>query len=315
MNLLQDSDCNTDGVNYLEDQIELVSRQQLGSNNGDTSREGAGIKISVGLLMSLLAFMTSHLVREYSEYHINDITNSNEEYLVPDIPTYTLIDLCIYQKFSKGQYTEQAIEKCVNKKLRKLKIEEMTVDSPTYLHMKKRIAELQDEFHTMEKADRTHRSDKKEKKLERKKQKHNLKEPKKEFSFATKNKLKVIKEKINSLLETEEFGKKFLKSIKNLDSNEEWYIKYNPIKNTIEILNTSSMPMEPSILKKNNQNLNGEWYFKLFGSSRAENRKKGETKDEMSQWFFKRGRHRTNKRNKAKWYFDYMSAREDTRYV
>lgn len=302
----------------------MVTNQQLATNNGETSKDGAGIKISVGLLISLLAFMTSHLVREYSEYHINDITNSNEEYLVPDIPTYTLIDLCIYQKFSKGQYTEQAIEKCVNKKLRKLNIEEITEDSLAYLHMKKRIAELQDEFPTnptMEEADKkTYKSDKKEKNLEKKKQKHNLKQPKREFnnkfSSTSKSQLKVIKEKVKFLLESEEFGKKFQKAVKNLDSNEEWYIKYNPVKDAIEILNTSSMPMEPSTLTKKNQNLlNGEWYFKLFGSSRADNRKKGEMKDEVSQWFFKRGRHRANKRNKAKWYFDYMSAREDTRYV
>lgn len=299
----------------------MVTKQQLNSSNGEASREGAGIKISMGLLMSLLAVVSSQLIRAYSEYHIIDITNPNEEYLVPDIPTDTLIDLCIYQKFSKGQYAEQAIAKCVNKKLRKLNIEEMTEDSDAYWHMKKRIAELQDEFLTTEEADKmTYRSDKKEKNMERKKQKHNLKHLKKESNNnkSSKNQLKVIKEKVKFLLESEEFNKKFRKAVKNMDSNEEWYIKYNPVKDTIEILNTSSMPLEPSRLTKNNQNLlNGEWYFKLFGSSRAENRKKGQMKDEVevSQWFFKRGRHRANKRNKAKWYFDYMTAREDTRYV
>lgn len=97
------------------------------------------------------------------------------------------------------------------------------------------------------------------------------------------------------------------------DSDDEWYIKYNPVKNTIEFINITMLPHQDSILIRNgNKTINGQWYFNLYGSSRTNFRSTERFSE--TNWYFKRNRFREHKRDKAKWYFDYMSARENNRW-
>lgn len=117
--------------------------------------------------------------------------------------------------------------------------------------------------------------------------------------------LKQIKEKVKG------FHKKSKKVDKKEDPNEEWYIKYNPVKNTIELINITTLPKEDSTsIRNGNKTVNGQWYFSLYGTSRANFRHK----EKAAEWYFRRSNFREHKRDKAKWYFDYMSARDNTRY-
>lgn len=135
---------------------------------------------------------------------------------------------------------------------------------------------------------------------------------KKKFKMYGKHKeetLKVIKKQVKKLNNLKPNLKDF-KGDKNEDPNEEWYIKYNPIKNTIELINITTLPEQDSMLIKNgNKTINGQWYFSLYGS-----RTNIRNKEKAAEWYFKRGHYRENKRDKAKWYFDYMSARDNVRY-
>jgi len=125
--------------------------------------------------------------------------------------------------------------------------------------------------------------------------------------------LKVVKERVKKSYQenNQKQNLKYFKPDQKEYLNEEWYVKYNPAKNTIEVINITTLPEQDSLLIKNgNKTINGQWYFSLYGVSRANIR----NKEKAAEWYFKRVHFRENKRDKAKWYFDYMSARDNTRY-
>lgn len=68
---------------------------------------------------------------------------------------------------------------------------------------------------------------------------------------------------------------------------------------------------EPNFLlvDKKNDTISGSWLGKLF-KGRSDLR----SKDTSGEWFFNRASYRKKKRDKAKWYFDWMMDREILRY-
>ncbi|XP_060516056.1 uncharacterized protein LOC132695668 [Cylas formicarius] len=90
----------------------------------------------------------------------------------------------------------------------------------------------------------------------------------------------------------------------------EWYIKFNPVQDTVELINISKNEDQRFILTENsNKTVNGQWYVNL-NLARSQFRKN----DNTANWYFDRATYRDAKRNKAKWYFDYMTGREENRY-
>ncbi|KAL1493329.1 hypothetical protein ABEB36_011404 [Hypothenemus hampei] len=125
-------------------------------------------------------------------------------------------------------------------------------------------------------------------------------------TFKLKQHFKVIKEKIKKFKKA---SKQHFKKQPNFHGD--WYIKYNPVKETMEIINITTLPEENTLLIKNgNKSINGQWYFNLYGNSRINIR----NREKASEWYFQRFKLRELKRNKAKWYFDYMTARNDARF-
>ncbi|CAG9759910.1 unnamed protein product [Ceutorhynchus assimilis] len=125
--------------------------------------------------------------------------------------------------------------------------------------------------------------------------------------------LKTLKGKIKKKYQQDNRQQKQRKSKgdKTQDSDEDWYIKYNPSQNTIELINITKLsPEDSSLIRNGNKTINGQWYFSLYGDSRNNIR----NKEKIAEWYFRRGYYRENKRDKAKWYFDYMSGRNHAEY-
>lgn len=386
--------------------VSNISNREL-PRNREMVREFYFNRISMGFLISMLLLTSSHLIKQYLDSCEEGLQSSNPsssflDSIADNEKAGPVIDFCVNRLKAKGNdYSEQAVEKCVIKRLRKKNREDAVKKTEIYLQMKERILELRekelaekereilkkwrkrtyndevDDNNEVEKEskrkkyEKNHGEDKesmlKDSKESNKKFKRNSvykegRSHEKNDDFSSemeqktlrndfKNRIKTFRKKGSWVFENvkeasnwnykmyskddqnnqkkhKKAGKdkeEALKSIKDKykqkykdlkadrkeDPNEEWYIKYNPVKNTIELINITTLPEQDSALIKNgNKTINGQWYFSLYGSSRSNIR----NKEKAAEWYFRRGNFRENKRDKAKWYFDYMSARDNTRY-
>ncbi|XP_076261251.1 uncharacterized protein LOC143197052 [Rhynchophorus ferrugineus] len=103
------------------------------------------------------------------------------------------------------------------------------------------------------------------------------------------------------------FSKISLKYGKHNKNAAEWYVKYNPAENDIVIINITDLASEDFVVMRNgNNSLDGSWYFNLYRLSRSNFRKIGVDSHIYMINQIRKGR-------KAKWYFEYMTARDDYR--
>ncbi|XP_066255046.1 DNA ligase 1-like [Euwallacea similis] len=334
---------------------ELISHSQLELSDGrekDANKDKSFSILAVGFLITILS---SELLRHYSYEKNTSQSPSDATYMgtpSDDQLNNAVIELCVYKQKSTGDFSEQAVQKCVNHRLRKLKKDKMVKKQQAYLQIKERYDNLKDSKEVVDvdasPIDDDYRGSYEKTRHSRWRReetpkgtkifesKHNLKNKKKERfeskmevikkgPYSEKNKpvdkmkkkpkqknqLKDIKEKVKSLWDKQKLKRQYHRKD---DPNEEWYIKYNPLTDTIEIINITTLPENQhlTIIKNQDTMLNGEWYFRLYGNSREQLRKK----EQEAEWYFRRGhRHKANKQIRAKWYFEYMSARGKTKYV
>ncbi|XP_066157951.1 putative leucine-rich repeat-containing protein DDB_G0290503 [Euwallacea fornicatus] len=334
---------------------ELIPHSQLELSDGrdkDITKEKSFSLLAVGFLITILS---SEIIRHYLYEKNTSQSPSDATYMgtfSDDQLNKAVMELCVYKQRSKGDFSEQAVQKCVNHRLKKLKKDKMTKKDLPYVQLKEHYDNLKDtkeDVHVFSPIDDAFQGSYEKTKHSRWRQeetpkdtkmfesKYNLKNNKmgryeskmddiKERSHSKKNEhvdkikkkkpkqknqLKDIKEKAKSLWDKQKLKRQYHRKD---DPNEEWYIKYNPLTDTIEVINITTLPENQhlTIIKNKDTMLNGEWYFRLYGNSREQLRKK----EQEAEWYFKRGhRHKTNKQIRAKWYFEYMSARGKTKYV
>ncbi|XP_050314487.1 uncharacterized protein LOC126748970 [Anthonomus grandis grandis] len=248
--------------------------------------------IGYGLIASFLVIIFSSFFQQYTDYNQagKQIHSNYKNFEPQNERENAILEFCVDKNKFKGDYFDTAVEKCIAKRLRRMEKEDGVKKTQVYLEIKEKLLDLREKELA-----------RKEKELEKALKGSEERIYKKKHTDLNKKLKEETKKKKKEVKRKEKEGKK--------RQEETTYKKWQQKKHKDFHSGNNTIIKSKHKRGKSNQTVDGQWYFQLYGNSRFDHRNRGKA----SEWYFKRANLRENKRNKARWYFEYMSNRDDSR--